>query len=73
MIYMDELETEWFRELNAEAVKRHLDPKEWPIPEEEFDQPYSRGVLDGWVDAYWEGLSPADALDRYEAGKSPRP
>jgi hypothetical protein len=64
MIFMDEAEKEWFRELNAEAVKRRLDPKQWPIPEDEFDQRYSGGALDGWVDAYVEGLSPGEALDQ---------
>jgi len=65
MITMPEDEREWFRELNEEAVRRCLDPKEWPIPEEQFDQRYSRGGLDGWLEAILDGLSPSQALDRH--------
>jgi hypothetical protein len=63
MITMDEDEKEWFEELNREAVKRHLDSKKWSIPESEFDTRYSRGALDGWLDAYFDGQSPSQALD----------
>lgn len=65
MIEMDEEKREWFRELNKEAVKRNLDPKKWPIPEEEFDRRYSRGGLDAWLDVYWDGKTPSEALDWY--------
>lgn len=65
MITMPEDEREWFRELNEEAVRRRLDPTKWPIPEEQFDQRYSRGALDGWLEDILDGLSPSQALDRY--------
>jgi hypothetical protein len=60
---MDQDQKEWFRELNAQAEKRHLDSQRFPIREDEFDTRFKNGSLDGWLDAYWEGLSPSQALD----------
>jgi hypothetical protein len=47
----------WLDELNREAVRRGLNPDDWPLPHEIA---HSENC---WIEDFQNGLTPAQALD----------